>query len=119
MIVGIAQGQAYPLEMLMHRWYFNSRIGSLVAGLLLLSIALGEVAPWLQTDQESLAANLVEEVELDSEETRSDDLLEPYYYEVPQVCLPEVCRALDRSERPNSSNDETFLSPLWQRPPPV
>lgn len=103
----------------MHRWYFNSRIGSLVAGLLLLSIALGDVALWLRVDQQNLAANLVEEVELDSEESRSDDLFEPCCYEVPQVCLPEVSRALDRSEYPRLGNDDTFLRPQRQRPPPV
>jgi hypothetical protein len=103
----------------MHRRYFNSRIGSLVAGLLLLSIALGDVALWLRADQQNLAASLVEEVELDSEESRSDDLFVPCCYEVPQVCLPEVSRALDRSESPRLGNDATFLRPQRQRPPPV
>jgi len=102
----------------MFRFFVSGRFSALVAGLLLLSIAIGVVDPWLTKDASNVAVNLVEEIELDSEEMRHDWSLEPIFHSASQVTVSVATWALLLSDRPRLGVGDSFLEPLAQRPPP-
>lgn len=102
----------------MCRCFVSGRISALIAGLLLLSIAIGVVDPWLTKDAPNVAVNVVEEIELDAEELRHDWSLEPVCHSASQVSVPVATWALLISDRPRLGVGDSFLEPQAQRPPP-
>lgn len=103
----------------MLRWLNTGRLPALVVAFLLLSFAVGIVDPWLSEEQQSVAVNLVEEVEVDAEESLHDVFLETAFYEASHVWQPVLFWPLCLSDRPRQGAQRAFLEPQSQRPPPA
>jgi hypothetical protein len=103
----------------MFRWISTGRIPALVAAMLLVSFAIGMVDPLFVDQQPDVAANLVEELEVDAEEFRCDIFLTALVYEVDQMWRLVSFWPLRLSDRPRHGLEDIFLAPQLQRPPPV
>lgn len=103
----------------MLRWLSTGRLSASVIALLMLTFAVGVFDPWISEDQQNAAVNLVEELEVDAEESLHDVFLETVFYEASRVWQPVLFWPLCLSDCPRHGAHLAFLEPQSQRPPPA